>query len=359
MKRTLFVLLIVCVCGGLLATSQTDRQRALKPAPAVKPAGKVDQFLAVIQGAASIKEIRAAFDQARFTLPERDSLKGKIEGSVAIRKKIETLQRQASAKAVAGASRVLKSSATARFARVKKQVTQKQAGELQARILGIKKELTATLRERKGFTADPNTACAADTPAFEKILGPITPGQEFAIEGQGLGSTPGSVDVMVDGRIFRARINGWNPCYVYAELERSVDGVRGGSATVVLETSSGKKASGDVAFQPLLDVRYEEAPMIELMGYCCGNSGDWQVFDFKLENDWYVCETGVKTLFVEDEDEPSTSGDGHAEITSGPEKFVGNVSARSMVHGGVGWFESMQIYVTLYIAGPKGLPHKF
>jgi hypothetical protein len=164
---------------------------------------------------------------------------------------------------------------------------------------------------------------------------------------------------MVDGRIFRACVNGWNSRVVYAQLERSVEGVREGNSTVVLETKSGKKSSGEATFSPILDVRYEKAPMIELMGFCCGNNGNWRIFEFKLENDWYVSETRVETFFVQDEGELTTSGDGHAEITSGPENYVGNVWATSDVHGGVRFFESMQIYVTLYIAGPKGLPHRF
>jgi hypothetical protein len=354
MKRVSFLLLIVCLCVGLSASAQIPRQRPVKPVPAVKVEGKVDQFLKVAQGAASIAEVRAAFNQSRFTQTELDQLKGKIEASSSLSKKIEQLQRQSLTKMKPKLDQAQRA-AEGRFLHLRKQVTEKQSLELRAQALEIRQKTAGLLRVKP----DPNDTDAGDTPAIEHIHGPITPGTEFAIEGQGLGSAPGSVDVMVGGRIFRAGINGWNSRVVYAQLERSVDGVREGNSTVVLETKSGKKSSGEAPFSPLLDVRYEKAPKLELMGYCCGNSWNWRIFEFKLENDWYVSETRVETFFVRDDFELSTSGDGHAEITSGPENYVGNVWATSDVHGGVRFFESMQIYVTLYIAGPKGLPHRF
>lgn len=356
MKRVSFLLLIVCLCVGLSASAQIPRQRPVKPVPAVKVEGKVEQFLKVIAGAGVMADVLAAYSQARFTQPELDDLKSKIEASPSIRKKIEQLQAQATAEAMPRMTQNLQRDAAARFERMKKQETAKQNRVLRDRAVQIKKGIAASFKAGEVISPDLKRLCEADKPVIEKIYGPVTPGVEFGIEGRGLGSSAGFVDVMVDGHVFRAHVNSWGPCFVYAELSSGVEGVRGLGATVVLETSSGKKADGVAAFTPILDFRTEEAPAITLRSYCCGNTGDWKVFDFQLQNDWYVCDAYVTVWDLYGSDAWAS---GHAEVTDKPRVLWPNGWGTTKVHGGVSGVYWISIRPYLFIGGPKGLPHRF
>jgi hypothetical protein len=334
---------------------QTPRQRPVKPAPVVKVEGKVEQFLKVVAGAGAMADVLAAYSQARFTQPEMDNLKSKIEASPSIRKKIEQLQAQATAEAMPRVTQNLQRDAAARFERMKKLETAKQNRVLRDRAVLIKKDIAASLKAGEAISPDRKRLCDADAPVIEKIYGPVTPGVEFGIEGRGLGSSAGFVDVMVDGHVFRANINSWGPCFVYAELYSGVEGVRGRGAMVVLETNSGKKTDGTAAFTPILDFRTEEAPDITLRSYCCGNHGDWKVFDFQLQNDWYVCDAFITVYEVAGNEDVN----GQAQITDEPRVLWPNCWGTTKIHGGVSGFQAICIRPYLFIAGPKGLPHRF
>lgn len=355
MKRVPVYILVFILISGLAAFSEVQRQRKVPPAPIVKPQGKVDQFLKVVQEAQSLREVRAAFDQAGFTPNELDELKRKVEASPSIRQKTGMLAKQEetpSTREIEQAERAAKN----RLAMISKGVIQKQDREIRNRVARMKQEVSASLKARTDLasrlTADPNAVCAADAPMIERILGPITPDAEFGILGKGLGPVPGSVDVMVDGKVFRARINGWNACSVYAQLPRDVEGVKGGQATVALKSNTGKEASGNAKFEPLLEVRRDTSPVQEVWAWYWGGHGDWDFFDYKLTNGWSVVEVHVWY-----HDRPD--GYGHAETNYEPPRMTPDVSARTGLHAGVNAWGKIKCSVSIYFAGPKGVPHRW
>jgi len=351
MKNVPLIFLGIGLCVCLSASPQVQRQRAVKPAPAVKVEGKVDQFLKVVQNAKSFAEVRTAFEQAGFTQNELDELKRKVEASASIKQKTEQLQKQAleAAKPKIDESQ---RAAMAHIATLRTQLTEKRLKESGARDYRIGQNLPKALKTKQALTADPNVVCAADLPTIKKIYGPVTPGSEFCIEGVGLGSGPGSIDLMTGGNVFRARINSWNQCSVCAVFSEDIEGLKADrAAAIALETNSGKKASGTVAFEPMIEVRTEKETDLWLGGWYWGNSHDWTLFKYDLKNDWYYCETRVYYI------EHNNIG-GHAEVASEPRKFVPNVNATVSVHAGVKPLEHLDVYVYQYIAGPKGLAHR-
>jgi FtsZ-binding cell division protein ZapB len=350
MKNVPLIFLGIGLCVCLSASPQVQRQRAVKPAPAVKVEGKVDQFLKVVQNAISFAEVRTAFDRAGFTQNELDELKRKVESSSSIREKIEQLQKQ---DLEASNSRIEESqrAAAAHIATLKTQLVEKRLKDSRTGDYRIGQDLAKSLKTKQALTADPNVVCAADMPTIKKIYGPVTPGSEFCIEGVGLGPAPGSIDLMTGGKVFRARINSWNQCSVYAVVSEDIEGLKADrAAAVALETNSGKKASVTVAFEPLIEVRMEKETDLELGAWLfSGRSHDWELFKYDLKNDWYYCETRIEYYIRRG---------GHAEVTSEPQKFVPNINAKVIVHGGTGPTDWIHIAVYQYIAGPKGLPHR-
>lgn len=355
MRRVPVYTLVFILISGLAAFSQIPGQRKVPPAPVVKSENKVDQFMKVVQAAKTLGDVRAAFEQAGFTPNELDELKRKIESSSSAMKRIETLSNQNNA---ATRTKVARSenATKARLASLRKELAEKQAAEIRAGEAKLRQEMAGSLKSRTGLasrlSADPNVVCAADNPTIKNIYGPIRPGMEFGIDGVGLGSAAGSVDVMVDGHVFRANLKEWTQCHAYAYLSSDIGGVRSGEATVSLRTNSGKEASGTVHFLPTLEGRVEHSKMLSLQGYCCGNHAYWNLFDIDLKNDWYATSAEV-TTYVDPDD------GGHAEITGEPVRYQPNCRARVVIHAGVSGFNSLDAYVHLYIAGPKGLPHKW
>jgi len=354
MKRIPVCLLAILLCAGLAAFSQVQRQRKVPPGPIVKSENKVDLFLKAVQDATTMNEVRAAFDRAGFTPGELEELKRKVEASPSAKQKTELLAKEeetSSAREIERAERAAKD----RLAMISKGVIQKQEREIRNRSARMKQEASASLKARTDLasrlTADPNVVCAADSPSIDKIYGPITPGAEFGIMGKGLGPAPGSIDVIVDGRLFRADVNEWNACHVYAQLPNDVEGIKAGHATMVLKTNSGKEASKDTAFEPSLEFRYESSPWQVINSCFFGAHGDWTFFKYSLVNGWHVVDVRV-TQYL-------NGTGGHAETTSEPEKNVNNVRATTQLHAGAVGVTTLHCNVTIYFAGPKGVPHKW
>lgn len=348
--------LIIVMLGASLvlgASPQTVQKAPVKPAPAGKTTGpvpgKVDQFLKVVQEAQTINEVRIAFDKAAFNPSETAALKTRIESSATIRKRIEQLQAQAM-KEMTPATAQGKRTAKADFQKLNRELAERQRAQFSEQGARIRQALTASAKQRVTAQTEAAIRCQSDIPVVEKVYGPVMPGVEFGIEGRGFGTIAGSIDVLVDGHIFRASVNEWTPCYIYAKLAANIDGVRQRTATVSLRISDGKEASQQVMFVPVMEARMETADRLLLSGYCCGNHHDWNVFGFRLINDWTVSSVGL-SYWLHD-------GDGHAETTSEPPKNYENVNAEVRVHGGVSGFATIGIDVTLYLVGPKGLAYK-
>jgi hypothetical protein len=190
--------------------------------------------------------------------------------------------------------------------------------------------------------------CVAENPAIDRIVGPtIAPGQPFYINGKGLGSSKGTVDLWTQGRIYRAAIIEWNDCFVCAEFNNIEGILRDRHAMIALETNSGKKASGTAEFEPTTEYRLDESGRLELEASLFGFSRDWTLFDYELINNWTVYSTYVQVHQFQD--------DGHAEITNHP----GGAFAKTVVHGGIKAFHHANVYVFQVVKGPKGLPHHY
>jgi len=344
MRTRIFILFgVLALAGFLLAQSS---QQLAKPVPQAKATGteKVDAFLKAVQGAKSLQEVRAAYEKAGFSQAELDGLKAKFDRTPSLKQKFDQLRKEAR---TAAKPRIERSQAAA-----KSKLT---AIESKSRNVKVKAQLDQRKKINDMLTGrfNPNVECAAETPAILKVHGAVTPGEEFYIEGRGFGATAGTVNVALlnEGRVYRATTTEWNACGVWARISGSIEGVKADQAEVTLETSSGKKAAGRVNFLPLIEYRTDTVEF-ELQGYCCGNSADWKAFDYKLQNDWYVCGTTVEyTRLIE--------GNGHAEITHAPDLLFPDGLAKTEVHGGVSNVGLIWVDVYEFVAGPKGLPHRY
>jgi hypothetical protein len=338
MKRIQILLLITVLCFSLSAAQQYQKPSTIKPAPVAKAAGKVDQFLKTVQEASSFAEVHAAFDRAGFTKAELDELKTKIESSPTLRKKIALLQEQAG-EAPPQESQKIRNAALTKLKAVESQAAQAQAK--------ANRTLSASIRKGTAVRSG-SDLCVAENPAIDAIVGPkIVPGQPFCIEGKGLGSSKGTVDLWTQGRIYRAAIIEWNDCIVWAEFN-NIEGILSDrQAMIALETNSGKKASRTAEFEPATEYRLDESDRLVLKASLFGFSRDWTLFDYELINNWTVYSTYVQVHQFQD--------DGHAEITNHP----GGTSAKTVVHGGIQAFHHANVYVFQVVKGPKGLPHHY
>ena len=172
-------------------------------------------------------------------------------------------------------------------------LTKLKAVESQAAQAQAKANRTLSASIRKGTAvrsgSDP---CVAENPAIDAIVGPkIVPGQPFCIEGKGLGSSKGTVDLWTQGRIYRAAIIEWNDCIVWAEFN-NIEGILSDrQAMIALETNSGKKASRTAEFEPATEYRLDESDRLVLEASLFGFSRDWTLFDYELINNWTVYST--------------------------------------------------------------------
>ena len=328
MKIARILLISVCVCA-LLSFSFSQRTRQ-KPALKTMGADKIEQFLKAIQAAKSFEEMQAAFTQADFTPAELNQLKDKIEASPTLKQKIDQL-----------------------FER-KKAEAQPQIEE-HRRIIAAKLQASKSqqIAEQKRVYQGPAlqfiNKCPANLPSVSRVEGTVKPGVEFAVVGKGLGSAPGSVDLMLPGpgRTYAALISSWNECGVIARLSEEITGVRASNeATLVLKRSDGKEARKVTSFQPLL-----EYAAIYDHGWCEGHffgcSKDWYLNNFNLINDYFVYDRNFESVF-----------DGNAKITFASPLNIPNGSARTDVHSGVAAFGNNLWMLHTFIAGPKGLPYK-
>ncbi len=303
---------------------------------------KVQNFLKVIQAATSLAEVRTALDKAKFTQSEFDQLKKAITSSPTLTQKINQLVSQARAL-------------------MKPKMDQLEQAAL-ANLEAMKTKYVASLQQKAAMTQAQiqenikniiATACVSDSPIIESVSGaPIMPGVSFAVHGKGFGKGPGSIDLMVEGFVYRAIINRWDECYVWASLTPEISGLRASNyATLVLRTAGGRETNKVTSFQPLLEFTYLYD--WDEFNFTSGGSNDYILNNYQLKNDWFVSSRNFK-YFVDS----STGGSGHAEITYASDLNVPNGSARTNVHAGCSWLAIVDWGLHTYIFGPKGLAYK-
>ncbi|MFX0198528.1 MAG: hypothetical protein ACFFCW_20605 [Candidatus Hodarchaeota archaeon] len=338
-KNPLFLVgFFLCIFFSTTLVQQAFPQQKLsQPVQKMTGTGKIDQFLKVLQGAKSLKEVQAAFNQARFSKAEVKQLQSKIEASPSLKKKLDSLYNQAEAAARVESGKMESQEAKQTAIAVAQLNQNLKARHLQS-IRSIK-QVVALMR-------DPEVRCKADAPSISEVSD-VMPGVEFAIRGMGLGKDSGHVDVITQTRIFRARINQWNSCVVYAQLSSDIAGVRqDDQATVSLTTNVGIVVRHFARFTPLMETKFYQKQKA-LNGWYWGASKDYTFWNSVLKNDWYVLGTGLQHRLQ-----------GHAEITLAPPQNTPNCSSRTRVHAGVAAFGKCFFYVFQRIAGPKGTsPH--
>jgi len=302
---------------------------------------KVQNFLKFIPAAKSLSEVRTAFEKANFSQSEIDQLKKAITSSPALTQKINQLVSQARALMK---PKIDQNKQTA-LANLEAMKTKYVASQLQKAAM-----TQAQIQERiKNIIA---TACVSDSPIIESISGaPIEPGVSFEVHGKGFGKGPGSIDLMVEGFVYRAIINRWDECYVWASLTPEISGLRASNyATLVLRTGGGRETNKVASFQPLLEFTYLYD--WDEFDFTSGGSNDYILNNYQLKNDWFVSSRNFN-YFVD-----GGAGSGHAEITYASDLNVPNGSARTNVHAGCSWLAIVDWGLYTYIFGPKGLAYK-
>jgi len=214
--------------------------------------------------------------------------------------------------------------------------------------------------------------CIADAPGIRKIdvdKEGLQPGQWLRINGEGLGTGPGAVDLMTAGKTFMVHIHTWDQCHVVGHLDPDIVGVRANpNAMISLKTNTGRETRHEIRFQPLPEYKTldasgsliaDQAALVGLLigiPICPGNSDDWIEFDFTLKNDWQVYNN---IYFYTDADEPTDNpGSAHAEITVSPPLYTPNCSARTEVHAGTEGCRKIHWNLYLLLMGPMGLPYR-
>ena len=329
-----------CFCISL----SLSQQRQAKPSKVVRVAGKIEKFLKTVQEAKSLDEVKVAHTQAGFTQAELDQLKREVESSPALKQKTDQLFEQAQAAAKPEIERVIREAEvklTALKSNHAAQLKQKQ----ESRIAEFQRKSSEPLPDRKQ-SLDPNVRCAAEAPTIDEVMGPVEPGVPFRVSGKGLGASPGSVDLMTQGRVYAAFIDSWNSCGIRARLANDISGVLASDeAMIVVKTSAGKEVRKGTSFQPTLEFKSNSSEDKSIIGWYWGNTQDWVEFDYYLKNQWYVVNTTCYHCC-----------NGHCEITKAPPTNVPNGNALTVVHQGVAAFGVASCHVVQLIAGPKGLP---
>ncbi len=299
---------------------------------------KVDVFLDVVRKARTLKDVQQAFEGAGFTKDEVLQVQKQIESTSSLKSKVDALTNAATAQA---------NTQLAQQERQSKSQAKTLSTQLNAQRIAEVRQLTAAgARSRATQMLDPEVRCSADAPSISGVS-KVTPGVEFFIDGKGFGKEPGTVDLMLAGRIYPARIERWNSCIVTAQLADNIEGFRADDqATISLRTGTGKEARAVATFSPVIDVRHESSAEY-LAGGFFGASRDYYIFQYSLKNDWYVVSTTLSHYY-----------DGHAELKGVPPVNVPNGVCHTRVHAGVAAFGKGLWSVMQTIAGPKGLPHK-
>ena len=342
-KNSLFLVgIFLCFCISTTLVQQAFSQQKLsQPVRKTTVTGKIDQFLKVLQGAKSLKEVQTAFNRAKFSKTEVRQLQGKIKSSSSLEKKLDGLYNQATAAARVESAKMNRQEAK-RTAMAKAQLNKRLTAAHLKSVSKIRQSVAA-------ISMDPEVRCQADTPTIRDVSD-VMPGVQFAIRGKGFGKDPGRVNVCTGGHTFRALIKKWNSCVVYAQLSYSnISGVRSDDQSIVdLKTSAGKEISHSTRFTPLMETKfYSESDLLK--GWFWGDSKDYIFWNRVLKNDWYVLGTGIKHHSA------AALIGGHAEITQAPPQNTLNCSTRTKVHAGVPGFGKCYFYVFQRIAGPLGM----
>ncbi len=338
-RLTLSFAVAVLFCGSV-AHAQVQAARPSAPPTIQKPVApsKVDGFLKIVQNAATLAEVQKAFDGAGFTKAEVEQVKKRTDESPQLKAKLEDLLKQSQAARKAQVAEFERGSGV-RMAALSKKLNEQRIAKFKTTI--------ASARQQIGTKPpDPATTCKADAPAVKSVSS-VTPGVEFAVQGVGFGEYPGTVELSTGGKVFGARVNGWNSCVIYAVVGDDVSGVGANAqASVSVRTTEGKLTRGLTGFTPSLETA-EQSANDAAVGYYLGRSKDWKYWDYVLKNDWYVVDTKLEHFHM-----------GHAEITSAPPNNVPNAFARTYVHAGVAGLGASEFTVTQSLAGPKGLQYK-
>lgn len=342
MRTRLLILILCCSCicsEGALAQLQ-KQVKPKTPATIQKPStpSKVESFIAVLQKAKSLTEAREAFEKSAFSQAEIEQVKNRIEGTPALKAKLDDLQNKMKTAAQTERQQVSRMH-TAQVATLQTELNTQRVATYRQEVLSVRQDPVAN-------PLDPAVRCMADAPTITRVT-PVTPGVEFAIRGKGFGEHVGTVELATAGKVFVAHVTGWNSCTIYAMLGDHVSGVlKNPQAALSVTTKEGKKTRATADFSPAIETR-EGSEHDYVFGYYWGGSKDWTYWDFRLKNDWYVVSTSLRHF-----------KDGHAEITSAPARNVPNGSARTRVHAGTAALGLSSFTVTLTLAGPKGLPHR-
>jgi hypothetical protein len=341
---------------------------------------KVKGFLEFIMTVHSLADARAEFARSNFSPGEISQIRSELESSQALRPKIREFAAQYEAD-------FLK-----RIEVLRKRSDAKAAAAKARWVSGQNAALTKAVRFKDVRKGIQNPAeCTSDVPVITNIEAvPLTPGQEFCINGKGLGTGPGAVDLTTGGKTFMVHVDegGWSQCRVCGHLDPDeAVGVRANpTAMISLRTNTGRETRHEVNFQPTLVMisgylfSFHPEPSdhdrdwalnaagslgpdtlttvvisyLTLCGGCCpGNSKDWTEFNFILKNDYsiYFCDFESSS----DSDHPE---DAHAEITAAAPLNAPNCSAQTSVHAGTRACFKISWSLNLYIIGPKGLPFK-
>ena len=321
--------------SNTLAQQPLYQQKSLKLAPETTVTGKIDNFLSVLQGAKSLKEVQTAFIQASFSQAEVKQLEGRIEASPSLKQKLDGLYNQVNQAAkIKSAEKTREEAGQVAIAR--EQLNQKP-------MMAHRESINKIRQGTAAMSVDPEARCQADAPTISEVSG-VMPGEEFAVQGKGFGKDPGTVDVMTGGFVYPARVNRWNSCTVYAQLSANIYGVRqDNQAAVSLKTGAAKEVRYYTIFTPLMEIRVYTKDE-SLSGWYWGASKDYGFWNRVLKNDWYVLITGLVH-----------HGEvGHAEITHAPPTNTPNCSTRTNVHAGIGGLGTVTFMVVQRIAGPMG-----
>jgi hypothetical protein len=325
---------VAAVRKAAVAMKTTTALKTTEPVQLGFDRGKIDNFLKVLQGAQSLKEAQTAFNQAKFSKDEATGLQRQIESSPTLKAKLDGLYNQEMAAAKIEMDK-MKAVEAQQMKIAEAQLNKELVTAQQASFSRLTKQRVALL-------LDPEVRCRADAPSIGEVS-EVMPGEQFVIQGMGLGKDPGTVDVMVGGFVFPAVINSWNSCQVLAQLSANIKGVRpDNQAAVSLKTSTGREVRHFTKFTPLMEEKYY-GERDSCAGWFTGRSTTYTYWDRVLKNDWYVKTTWLHHW-----------GEGHAEITQAPPENMPHFSTFTLVHAGVAAFGICSFCCYQIIAGPKG-----
>ncbi len=327
MKKARIVLIGFFVCVFLLFSFSVSFSQVTS--------SKAQDFLAVIQAATSLPEVKAAFDSANLTRSEIGQVNKTVLSSPALKQKMDLLYSQASALRNPEREQVSK-------------LASANLETMKAKLVGARQtKEAAALSEIELLKKQTDGACGSDSPIIEKIsIAPIEPGLLFAVSGKGFGKSGGSIDLLIPGFIYQANIVEWNECWVEARLPPEISGVNASySAKLILKTAGGKEISTVTSFQPLFDcvLIFDSGEVNPWVG-----TSYWVLNHFLLTNNAFVSERTFE----------SWADSGHAEITYASDLNVPNSSAVTYVHGGCTFFGRADWNLFTSICRPKGLPYR-